>query len=200
MEQTLMTAPTAKMMQASMNANSMKAKLEKEEEEKKVKAKNEDLSFHEKEVMRMQNDPNNVIHQAAIAIGKKNAEEFINSALDRNHPDHNKNFPVFRDVYGLDTAKCSQDFIDKSCSDMKTRAYEKKDPAYEANVLRLYKPVGNVTTMKQKLYQNFVDGASDKWKKSGYQFDSDYIDKLAKNYILQRNEGLSDLKDFQLKK
>ena len=188
MRQTLesMLAPIT----ARINAEKIEAKLKSEPKEK---------TFHEKELDRMAADPANGLHKAAIAVGKKNAEEFINAALDRHHKDHKANLGVFRDVYHMSPQKCEEDFIQKSCSDMKTREFEKRDPGYEQTVLRLYKPVGDLTPMKQRMVQLFNDAVQEKWRKQGYLHDEEFCKNAASEYCLKRNESDSQLRDFKLK-
>ena len=181
--------------QALMNVNTAKAKLaEQDEEDKKAK------TFHEKEIDKMRDDPDNRLHKAAVALGHKRASEFLSYVTNPNHVQHDRAYKRFKDEFDLDSKKMTHHFVSEAEDELDAHEYEKKDPAYEATVLRKWKPESVTSSVEQKFYDNFCEMLKDKWSRSGYRHDKAVIENYAHKYGLKAVLNNVDLMNFEPKK
>jgi hypothetical protein len=87
-----------------LGATKAKADMEKKTHPEGAEAKVE-KSFHQKERDRQSKDPNNSGYLGAVAMGKARTKQFMLAVHDAGHPDHEKNFRVFKSAYGTDSTK-----------------------------------------------------------------------------------------------
>jgi hypothetical protein len=181
-------------MAMAMNAISMKAKLEKEaEESKKEKVPN----FFDRERQRKFDDPNNSAYENAKALGKADAIAFLNSATSEHHLQHKASFARFRDEFGLDARKVEDYFVAKKCEEKKAFPFDLQDPTYINTLKAKYKPTGNVTREKMKLYDNFCNALDEKHSRVGTRGDAEWVKNYTSNYCLQPNDQVLNLREFQ---
>ena len=99
----------------------------------------------------------------------------------------------------MDPAKAEADIISSYCKDAGARPYEFNDPAYEANVLKKYRPTGNLTKDKLACFEMFTEKMKDKWFEGGYVGDKAFAAATASNYGLEANNSTIELRTFQPK-
>jgi len=170
------------------------AEVAKAESEKKEK------TFHQKELARKDADPNNSNFKGARALGLARAKDFLTAAVSPHRPDHEDAFKIFKEKYDMNAGAVDEDFVDHACAELEAYPPEIADPAYEATLMRKYKPQGDVEPAKQKFYENFCDALRQKWNRVGYRGDRDFVQAYSDKYNLKPNERLQELIDFQPKK
>jgi len=175
--------------------SAVKAQVKKPEENKEP-----EKSFHQKEREREAADPENTAYKTAVNLGKIRSADFIKSAHDRFSKDHDKCLERFKDEFELDHKKVEEHFINEACAELDAHPYEKKDPAYEENIFRKYKPSGDVPAARHKFYDEFCDAMREKWMRRGYSGDAAFIDAYCHKYPVLPNDHISSLKEFQPKK
>ena len=92
------------------------------------------------------------------------------------------------------------DCVRQACDELNAYEYEMRDPAYEDNIMKKYKPVGEVTPEKMKIVDSFFDELRKKWLRQGYKGDRTFIDTFTNKYSIKPNDNVQQLKDFQPKR
>ena len=166
-----------------------------------AKDKKQEPTFHEKELVKMYENPKNTLREAALDQGKKMADEFMKTVFDMKHKDHEKNFARFKNDFEMNVDRARKTIVEDFCDSLNAHPYEKKDPAYEKQVLDKYKPMNkNASIEALKFYNGFVDSMHAKWNREGYRGDAGYVGALVDKYCLQPNEHIQNLRDFRPKK
>jgi hypothetical protein len=160
------------------------------------KEEEREKTFHEKELDKMREDPANQKLVQAKAIAKASADSFMKSCTDTQDRNHKDNFMQFKNEFELDVKKVDEHFLNKICSEMNAREYEKKDPNYEANLKRKYKPVGITAPMQMTIYSNFCADLDDKHARVGYKGDAKFCKNYCETYGLAPNDNIIDLRNI----
>ncbi len=156
-------------------------------------------TFHARERERRANDPENKHLQDAIEAGKARAADFMKSVLDKNHPDHEGAFRIYQDLCGMDTRKAVDHFIESTCREKGARPFEIADPGYEQNIIRKYKPQGNITHEALAFFDIFKSELRAKWDSKGYKGDTEFLEKLSNKYNLPHNDQTLDMRNIKPK-
>ena len=184
-------------LQSAMSRTTVMAKAEKVAAEE---AKNKkELTFHQKQAAAAAKDPENRAYQNALINGNVQAAGFLATLKYPDHPDHEKNLQIFRNEHSMDPRKTVEAFKEKACKDAGAFAYELRNLAYEQNVLKPYRPTGNITTTAMDFYANMQRAVNQKWEKSGYKGDKAFIEDYANKYGLTRNDTTMDMRNIQPK-
>jgi hypothetical protein len=179
---------------------SVKARAEAESKKKIPESAEASVkSFHDKERDRMSKDPENKGYQRAVEVANAKANKFMAAVRDASHPDHEQAYSLYKNGYDLNQKRAEADILAKTCSEMGEAKFCKKDPAYEANICKLYQPTGNVGLDQQAFFAAFKSKMQAKWHASGYAKDAAAVEELAEKYNLKRNDSLIDLQSFQPK-
>lgn len=164
-----------------------------------IKASVKEPTFHDKERARMAADPENNAHKGAVALGKKRAADFLESALNTHHIQHKGNFEVFKSQFNMDPKALEDDYVAKACDELNAHEFEKSDPNYENTLKLKYKPFDNPTITKMKIYDNFCNAVDEKHKRIGYQGDKNFVESYASTYCLTPNNSTINFREFQPK-
>jgi len=100
----------------------------------------------------------------------------------------------------MNSKDLEDDCVRQACDELNAYEYEMRDPAYEDNIMKKYKPVGEVTPEKMKIVDSFFDELRKKWQRQGYKGDRTFVDAFTSKYSIKPNDSVQQLKDFQPKR
>jgi hypothetical protein len=149
------------------------------------KKEEKERTFHQKEIDRMNADPENKTYMVAKELGMKLSNDFLKSATDTHASNHEQCFDRFKYEFGLDSKKVDDYFIDEACKNLNAREFEKSDPNYEENLLKKYRP---------------CEAMKEKWTKRGYRGDRAFVSAYTGKYPVIANDLSVSLKEFEPKK
>lgn len=135
--------------------------------------KNDGETHFDRVMKREKEDPGVHVreHWNAVAMGQKNADNFMNKVTDPTHPDHGDALTAYLDKYNGKREAVEKDHINKAVKLMNAPAQYLPNQAYEQGVLSSFKIR---TPEDQAFFNKFKQYISDKWKAQGYDQDSQF--------------------------
>jgi hypothetical protein len=139
----------------------------------RILKKNDGETHFDRVMKREKEDPGVHIreHWNAVAMGQKNADNFMKKVTDPIHPDHAEALTAYIDKYDGKRENVESDHINKAVKLMDAPAQYLPNQAYERNVLSAFQ----IRTPEDQAFLNkFTSYMKDKWGAVGYEGDANF--------------------------
>jgi|GEM_PF-4031967 len=136
--------------------------------------KNEGETHFDRVMKREKEDPGVHVreHWNAVALGQKNADNFMSKVTDPTHPDHGDALTAYSDKYNGKREAVEKEYINKAVKLMDAPAQYLPNQAYENNVFSSFQ----IRTPEDQAFLNkFKDYMKTKWAAQGYDGDADFF-------------------------
>ena len=146
---------------------------EQHKEHLRILEKNDGETHFDRVMKREKEDPGVHVreHWNAVAMGQKNADNFMNKVTDPTRSGHGEALTAFADKYNGKRENVEKDHINKAVKLMDAPAQYLQNQAYENHVLSSFQ-IGNETD--QAFLNKFKDYIKTKWAAQGYDGDVDF--------------------------